>query len=110
MVSLKADERENECLKACIYKHDTNRIANVTIRFLSSSWFFVTFNLPAGNKIYEEICIADFSDASKPAGSPALRAGAITKGQREHERKKKSADGSPTDQRICSVDCFDTVH
>ena len=48
-------------------------------------------------------------NASKPAGSPALRAGAVTKGQSEHEREKKSADGNRVDQRICSVDCFDSM-
>jgi len=29
--------------------HDTNRITDVTIRFLFSSWFFDTFKLPIGN-------------------------------------------------------------
>ena len=44
----------NGCLKTCIYRHDTNRITDVTIRFFSSSWVFVTFRLPTGNTIRKD--------------------------------------------------------
>lgn len=44
----------NECRKAFIYGHDTNRITDVTIHFFSSSWFFVTFRLPTGNTIRKD--------------------------------------------------------
>ncbi len=53
------DDRENGyavypetiLTKNDIWKNDTDRITDVTIRFFPPSWIFVTFRLPVGNTV-----------------------------------------------------------